>query len=63
MIETVKESLISFSPDNNTIKRVVFEDYLKHHHPEVKIENKKRPLWEIVKQIGGSLNPSWRFKY
>jgi hypothetical protein len=30
---------------------------------EVKIDNKKRPLWEIVKQIGGSINPKWRYKY
>jgi hypothetical protein len=62
-IDAIKESLTSFNPDNNTIKRTTFEDHLKHVHPEVKIDNKKRNLWEIVKQIGGSLNPSWRFKY
>ena len=62
-IDAVKDSLVSFNPDNNTIKRTTFEDHLKHVHPEVKISNKKRSLWEIVKQIGGSLNPSWRYKY
>jgi actin-related protein len=62
-IDAVKESLVSFNPDDNIIKRTTFENHLKQHYPEVKINNKKRSLWEIVKQIGGSVNPSWRFKY
>jgi hypothetical protein len=62
-IDAIKESLTSFSPDNNTIKRTAFENHLKQQYPEVKIDNKKRPLWEIVKQIGGSINPKWRYKY
>jgi hypothetical protein len=62
-IDAIKESLVCFNPDNNTIKRTTFENHLKHVHPEVEISNKKRNLWEVVKQIGGSLNPSWRFKY
>ena len=47
----------------NIIKRVMFEDYLRQNYPKVKINNKKRPLWEIVKQIGVSINPKWRYKY
>ena len=62
-IDIIKDSLTSFNPDDNTIKRAIFEDYLKQHHPEVKIDNKKRPLWEIVKHLGSSINPLWRFKY
>jgi hypothetical protein len=62
-VDAIKDSLTSFNPDNNTIKRTAFENHLKQHHPEVKIDSKKRPLWEIVKQIGGSINPRWKYKY
>ena len=62
-IDAIKESLTTFNPDNNTVKRMVFENHLTQHHPEVKIDNKKRPLWEIVKQVGSSINPKWRYKY
>lgn len=62
-IDAIKESLTTFNPDNNTVKRMVFENHLTQYHPEVKIGNKKRPLWEIVKQVGSSINPKWRYKY
>ena len=57
-IDAIKESLTSFNPDNNTIKR--FENHLKQHYPEVKIDHKKRVIWDIVKKIGISINPKWR---
>jgi prophage antirepressor-like protein len=62
-IDTIKDSLTTFNPDNNTIKRTTFESYLKQHHPEVKIDHKKRLIWDIVKKIGVSINPMWRYKY
>ena len=63
VVDAIKDSLLSFNPDNNIIKRVVFEDHLRQNYPKVRINNKKRPLWEIVKQIGVSINPKWRYKY
>ena len=63
VINAVKDSLASFNPDNNTIKRVTFENHLKEQHPQLIINNKKRPLWEMVKQIGSAINPKWRYKY
>jgi hypothetical protein len=54
-IDTIKDSLVLFNPDNNTIKRVTFENHLKDH--------KKRVVWDIVKKIGVSINPKWRYKY
>ena len=63
VVDAIKDSLLSFNPDNNIIKRVVFEDHLRKNYPKVRINNKKRPLWEIVKQIGVSINPKWRYKY
>ena len=62
-IVAIKDSLETFHPDNNTIKRAVFESHLKYNHPQIKLDNKRRPLWEIVKNIGGSMNPKWRYKY
>jgi hypothetical protein len=62
-IDAIKDSLVLFNPDNNIIKRVSFENHLKQHYPEVKIDHKKRVIWDIVKKIGVSINPRWRYKY
>lgn len=53
----------AYNPDNNIVKIVAFENHLKQHHPEVKIDHKKRVIWDIVKKVGGSINPRWRYKY
>jgi hypothetical protein len=62
-IDAIKESMVLFNPDNNIVKRVAFENHLKQHYPEVKIDHKKRVIWDIVKKIGVSINPRWRYKY
>lgn len=62
-VNAIKDAIVSFSPDNNTIKRVLFENHLKESHPDVKIDHKKRVIWEMVKKIGVSINPAWRYKY
>lgn len=62
-INAIKESLITFNPDNNIIKRIVFENHLKQNYPEVKIDHKKRIVWDIVKKLGTMVNPRWRYKY
>ena len=38
-IDAIKDAMVSFNPDNNAIKRVSFENHLKQHHPEVKIDH------------------------
>lgn len=63
VIDAIMDSMVLFNPDNNIVKRVVFEDHLKQHHPEVKLDHKKRIIWDIVKKIGVSINPKWRYKY
>jgi hypothetical protein len=62
-IDAIRSALEEFSPDNDTVKRSVFEGFLKERHPEVDIAKKKRPLWDMVKRIGESVNPNWRYKY
>lgn len=56
-IDAIKDSMVLFNPDNNIVKRMVFEDHLKQYHPEVKIDHKKRVIWDMVKKIGVSINP------
>ena len=41
VVDAIKDSLLSFNPDNNIIKRVVFEDHLRQNYPKVRINNKK----------------------
>jgi hypothetical protein len=62
-IDAIRSALEEFSPDNDTVKRSVFEGFLKERHPEVDIAKRKRPLWDMVKRIGESVNPNWRYKY
>jgi hypothetical protein len=62
-IDAIRSALEEFSPDNDTVKRSVFEGFLKERHPEVDIAKRKRPLWDVVKRIGESVNPNWRYKY
>jgi prophage antirepressor-like protein len=62
-VAAVKESLETFEPEDNTVKRAVFEHRLRLAHPEVEIVNRKRPLWEFVKYFGGLVNPAWRYRY
>ena len=63
IIDAITDCMVFFNPDNNVVKRVVFEDHLKQHHPEVKIDRKKKIIWDIVKKIGVSINPKWKYKY
>ena len=62
-IDAIQNAMVTFNPDNNIIKRMVFENHLKQQHPEVNFNHKKRVIWEIVKKIGVSINPKWRYKY
>jgi prophage antirepressor-like protein len=62
-IDAIKDAMVVFNPDNNVVKRVAFENHLKESHPEVKIDQRKRIIWDIVKKIGVSINPRWRYKY
>lgn len=62
-IDAIKDAMVIYNPDNNIVKRVAFENHLKQYHPEVKIDHKKRVIWDIVKKIGVSINPKWRYKY
>jgi prophage antirepressor-like protein len=63
MIDAIREAINSFSPDNNVVKRKEFEDHLKRQSPNVKLEGKKRDVWEVTRSIGTSSNPMWRYKY
>jgi hypothetical protein len=62
-VDAVKESLATFQPEDNTVKRAMFERRLRLAHPEVEIDNRRRPLWEFVKYFGGQVNPDWKYKY
>jgi hypothetical protein len=62
-VDAVKESLATFQPEDDTVKRAVFERRLRLAHPEVEIDNRRRPLWEFVKYFGGQVNPDWKYKY
>jgi ribosomal protein S7 len=44
-IDAIRSALEEFSPDNDTVKRSVFEGFLKERHPEVDIAKRKRPLF------------------
>jgi hypothetical protein len=55
--------LETFEPEDNTVKRAVFEHRLRLAHPEIVIDNRKRSLWEFVKYFGGLVNPAWRYRY
>jgi prophage antirepressor-like protein len=63
IIDAIKDSLITFFPDNNIIKRVAFENHLKQHFPRVEINHKKRSVWNFVKKMGADINSSWKYKY
>ena len=62
-IDAIKDAIISYTPDNNTIKRIAFETHLLQQHPEIRLDQRKRVIWDIVKKIGVSINPKWRYKY
>lgn len=63
IIRAIKEAIESFEPDNNTVKRKEFEDYLLRQSPNVRLEGKKRDAWEMTRTLGPSKNPMWRYKY
>jgi hypothetical protein len=59
----IQEAVDSFEPDNNTVKRREFEEYLMRMSPNVKLDGKKRDAWEMTRALGSSKNPMWRYKY
>ena len=63
IIDAVKESLTTFFPDNDVVKRVVFENHLKQNFPKVEIGKRKRQVWGMAKKIGLQINPCWKYRY
>lgn len=63
VIEAIQEAIESFVPDNNTVKRKEFEEFLLRRSPNVKLDGKKRDAWEMTRTLGSSKNPMWRYKY
>ena len=63
IIDAVKESLATFFPDNDVVKRVVFENHLKQNFPKVEIGKRKRQVWGMAKKIGLQINPCWKYRY
>ena len=62
-IDAIRIAILNFVPVGNIIKRREFENHLSHNHPEVKLDRKKKTIWDVVQKIGISINPMWRYKY
>ena len=63
LIETIKTAIDSYTPDNNTIKRKEFEQYLVKIDPDLRLNGKRKNAWNAVQQLGSLQNPMWRYKY
>jgi len=63
LIETIKTAIDSYTPDNNTIKRKEFEQYLVKIDPDLRLDGKRKNAWNVVQQLGSLQNPMWRYKY
>lgn len=63
VVDLIKGAIESFKPENNLVDRSKFEKHLVSVVPDLKLDNKRRTIWDVAKQIGSSVNPMWRYKY